>query len=139
MSRAIEIGMVGEVEEDFDLTAPGVIEDLTKQGRLVTFQYGLLDGKKVATAWVPPETVSFGDKEWPIYGGGSEFFSGRTSLGVSTMINLSEKDGKRLMKIRNETQEQIGRHDEYWYKVLSIAEYDELTQDREHRYFGDYE
>ena len=137
MANAIEIGKVGEVDEEFDITAPGVVEDLTRQGRMITFQDGVLGGEgEVTLVWIPPEGVSFGDKAYDLYQGGYEFFSGNSSLGITDMVSVSKKEGDKLRERRQKQVELIGRDKPYWYEYVSPEEYRELTKDREHTYAG---
>lgn len=67
MSKAIEIRKIEVIEKKEALLGKGIIEDLTRQGRVVTVWEGIGRGedsvsKAIFHVFIPPQGVTFGDK-----------------------------------------------------------------------------
>jgi hypothetical protein len=122
----VEIGKVGKVETKGDLLQEGGIEDLTRQGRVLTIWEGVMGGnsgpKKVFHAFVPPQGVTFGDKVWEFEGGGLEFFVAGKSVGLANIVELDKEEAAQILKRRDAIIELIGRKDTFAYEGVSDDE-----------------
>lgn len=127
MAVAAELGRAQETRRE-SLLARGSIEDLTRQGRVVTVweaqsgQEGTPNFRESSLIFVPPQEVSFGDKAWLAPGGACEFFYAGKSMGYAELIEVTRSDSRRILKRRDRALESIGRKDAFAYTLISDEE-----------------
>ncbi len=119
----LELGKIGRVGKKETLLQKGTIEDLTRQGRVVTIWEGEswdmsdpTDRRRGANVFIPPPGVTFGDRAWMYPLGGYEFFIAGKSVGYSELITVSLKQGDKIRRRKNRVLESLGRKGTYSYE-----------------------
>jgi hypothetical protein len=127
MSKAIEIRKIEVIEKKEALLGKGIIEDLTRQGRVVTVWEGIGRGedsvsKAIFHVFIPPQGVTFGDKVHQFRGGGYQFFVAGRSMGLAEIIEVSKKESEQILLRRNKTLESLGRKEMPAYQLIDDDE-----------------
>ncbi len=123
-SGSIEVGKSEKVGSREVLLRRGTVEDLTRQGRVLTAWGG---GRLI---FVPPVGVTFGDKVWQFEGGGFEFFVAGKSVGVAELIVVNKSEGEKLLARRDAVLRSIGREE--------MSAYDSVDDEEVYRSHGRY-
>jgi hypothetical protein len=112
-SGNIEVGKIEKVGSREVLLQGGTVEDLTRQGRVLT----AWDRDRLI--FIPPVGVTFGDKVWQFKNGGLEFFVAGKSVGSAELIMVNKGEGEKLLARRDAVLKSIGRDDTSAYEGVS--------------------
>lgn len=116
--EVVEVGKVGAVESADKLLEVGVVEDLTRQGRVPHLAGGCMREEEMYFVFIPPVGVSFGDKAWFYPGGGIEYFVAGESVGSAELYTLSKIQGEQILERTDNVLQKIGRAGTYIYDEL---------------------